>query len=773
MPPRGWTGSYKNSKKKDQEDDGLPSVQVVEVLNNEGIARYIIHSRLDSTLMLAEDLEKRAGKASKVVYKPAKDQPWGRLYAMDSLQSAPKVLRELALSKTCAEIDMVNARGAVLANLAIKYGLDLPALTEYGFKRQELFQRWPGMDKTNLKRLFLQVTNLSMPQGQYEPDLKSFMQELLANMTELKDKLYQDAAYTQQKEYSSKKDDPFASFLTQVFFTYERKMLDLLSETCREAGGDVCVLMHDGLAYTKNLHVNPDDIILSAKQQILDQLGFKIDFHVDVFDDWSRAVEEHVKRPIKYNTVVNMVRACCVIEDTYANCRRNEDDVYTQVPGHPYAYKYLGSLDSVIQTAMTGAPFLKMVKGAHDSLVKWAVSSGSKNIFGKIDFGFDEYASFTNGLLSLRTMELVQNPPKDTTTLTYFDVPYTAELQEAKLVNWDKLIDAQLTKEVEKEFFEALLGRLLFPVDNLQICVCIWGQANTGKSVVDNIIRKLFPKNSVGIISDRAHGTFNLEEQINKRITICSDLPEDPSIMLSRQQFLTIVTQNGVTAQIRYKKAKTVNLGHLLFIGNVRVKYNDSKGEIARRIVYFGFNNEIGKENYDINIEEKIYKDELPGLYVRLCAAYINLKSQMEDSSIWDFAPASCLDEKEEVMASLNPLESFMNGVSQRCTVLKTPGSSVSMDDFKKKFKQFQEFEFEKPKGTPYKSVSSTDLQRYGFFCQKIHWCKECDKKSTVINCGEHFRKNYSKKVFIQDMELVVRDKAGNRVALDWQHHVE
>jgi hypothetical protein len=69
----------------------------------------------------------------------------------------------------------------------------------------------------------------------------------------------------------------------------------------------------------------------------------------------------------------------------------------------------------------------------------------------------------------------------------FFDqpVPQDGYFQSTPL--WDSLLRAQIECAESRDFVEAMIGRLFFPIgllDNWQLCLFFVGDSNTGKSTL-------------------------------------------------------------------------------------------------------------------------------------------------------------------------------------------------------------------------------------------------------------------------------------------------
>ena len=145
------------------------------------------------------------------------------------------------------------------------------------------------------------------------------------------------------------------------------------------------------------------------------------------------------------------------------------------------------------------------------------------------------------------------------------------------------------------EMIEVLIGRLFYPVgkyDNWQVMPFLMGDANTGKSTVADVIKRMFPPGSVGVITATQEAQFGLESIYQKRLVLIPDIPKKFSKIVNQCDFQSMITGEQVSVARKNKTAVSDRdwTAPLLGAGNHLPDYNDNSGSISRRLVVFIFN---------------------------------------------------------------------------------------------------------------------------------------------------------------------------------------
>jgi hypothetical protein len=90
-------------KRKDSEEDDLPSRNVIEVFDEPGFSHFCIHCYNFDDIAKSRKWKKefKPGNPTRaVVYKPTKEQPWGRWYGAGTCwQNMPSAMRDFCSSE--------------------------------------------------------------------------------------------------------------------------------------------------------------------------------------------------------------------------------------------------------------------------------------------------------------------------------------------------------------------------------------------------------------------------------------------------------------------------------------------------------------------------------------------------------------------------------------------------------------------------------------------------------------------------------------------------
>jgi phage/plasmid-associated DNA primase len=161
---------------------------------------------------------------------------------------------------------------------------------------------------------------------------------------------------------------------------------------------------------------------------------------------------------------------------------------------------------------------------------------------------------------------------------------------------------------------EILIGRLFYPLqkhDNWQVMPYLYGDGNTGKGTLCDLVKRMFPSGSVGVITATQEAVFGLEALFQKRLILIPDMPEKFSKKLNQSDFQSMITGEGVNIARKNKTAVSdVDwTTPILGAGNYLPDYKDNSGSISRRMVVFKYDKLVAEP--DTQLKEKIVNTEL------------------------------------------------------------------------------------------------------------------------------------------------------------------
>lgn len=205
------------------------------------------------------------------------------------------------------------------------------------------------------------------------------------------------------------------------------------------------------------------------------------------------------------------------------------------------------------------------------------------------------------------------------------------------------------------------IGRLLYEVDELdawQVIPFFKGQAGTGKStLLLKVCAQFFDADDVGILSNNIERKFGLYAIADKLIFVAPEIKGD--LQMEQAEFQSVVSGEAVQLNIKYKKAQTVARWRVpgVLAGNEAPNWVDNAGSISRRLVIFDFTQRV--DNADMDLGKKLAL-EMPAILRKCNRAYRDAARKCASRSIWKFLPPYFQQTKQDLVESVNSLESFL-----------------------------------------------------------------------------------------------------------------
>jgi phage/plasmid-associated DNA primase len=311
--------------------------------------------------------------------------------------------------------------------------------------------------------------------------------------------------------------------------------------------------------------------------------------------------------------------------------------------------------------------------------------------------------AFRNGYFDLNTLAIHawDDPSTDrnfkTDMYMEFDCPYEIDpLIFNGTPVWDKMISHQLHNSEDREWLEALIGRLFYKVrskDAWQIIPWLVGDANTGKSTICNIISKFFPDDLAGSITATYEPKFGLSALCTKRVLITADTPINIHQLLSAADFQSMVSGDKVGVARKNDLAIPYYKWHapLIFASNGPAMWADAAGSIKRRCWHFMFQNLV--DNLDTNFFEIITTVELPYLFRRFIHMYHTKRAVVGSADIWKFAPPMVVSARDELCVVTDPLTEFINNGSRYFQCTYKIGAVTTLTELNSAYNKFMEHE--------------------------------------------------------------------------------
>lgn len=442
---------------------------------------------------------------------------------------------------------------------------------------------------------------------------------------------------------------------------------------------------------------------------------------------------------------------------------RKDGYVWERDESIPHLFKKMGKVQEFVAEATEGDEAI-IKKPSILKEINYFMESAYHKDFPMIKPD-KRYLGFRNGVLDLEKENFI--PVEESTSVVfprhYIDQDYNEESMDTPL--FDSLVKFQLPSEAYP-YLLAFIGRLFYDVgekDEWQIAPLIKGDSGTGKSTILGIISAMFSSDRIGSIGSNLERTFGLQSSYDKEIVLIHELSDEMSSRLGSDLFKKMICGEEVSVPIKNKPAETVNWSAPIFMcGNAHLSYEDAEGSISRRIAIFKFDNYVEKK--DSFIKSRIVKEELAKLISKCICAYGYLRRKMGNKSFWEICPEYFHDNTDEAKQETDYLYRFLTrdpddnkwgsaGIYHRLYFRKKKGSSMLLEDFKTKFKNYMKYKHPEVK---YKWTSDySSFKRLGYDVKYAHTCKACMSTTGKGCCEEYNSANRSRRYVIEDMECV------------------
>ncbi len=348
----------------------------------------------------------------------------------------------------------------------------------------------------------------------------------------------------------------------------------------------------------------------------------------------------------------------------------------------------------------------------------------------------DDVLGFSNGMLNKRTMvftPLEECPQDSPQCRTYFDAAYPTST-EYSTPTMDKLLDFQFNVDM-KNMLLMSLGRTFFPTNELDewhYMTYLYGPTGCGKSQVMQLMEYLHGGHKhLATFADGYQKEFGLNALIGQRIFIVEELPEDIKSIFPQGTFQLCI--DGASLPSIGKSRDQVSLPFrvpMLFGGNWHFNYLD-RGQVARRILTFSYENFVTQDMKDTQIQKKL-RLESPSIIRRCLELYHSYVEQHLEKDIWNFAPPECLEAKEEGLSFSNPLFRFLK---DRNKVVIDKGHNETLQSIKEAFQRSID-------KTAKNKLDRSIIEQAGFRLKKENICRSCRQSVTIEDCCEERSRN-------------------------------
>jgi len=121
-----------------------------------------------------------------------------------------------------------------------------------------------------------------------------------------------------------------------------------------------------------------------------------------------------------------------------------------------------------------------------------------------------------------------------------------------------------------------------------------------------------------------------------------------------------------------------------VFAGNEAPNWRDNSASIQRRMVLFDFHKPVRAEDCVGNLQD-LLREELPDILVKCNRAYRTTAEVHGRSNIWHLLPAYFKKTSQDLLASIQPLEAFLDSGE----IIFEEGSYVLLSTFKDKMQEY------------------------------------------------------------------------------------
>jgi hypothetical protein len=271
----------------------------------------------------------------------------------------------------------------------------------------------------------------------------------------------------------------------------------------------------------------------------------------------------------------------------------------------------------------------------------------------------------------------------DTVACKYFDqdllIPDASDWYALPTPSLQGILDHQNFDESVSRWLYVFLGRLLYEVSELdgwQVIPFFKGQAGTGKStLLMKVCAAFFEAEDVGVLSNNIERKFGLSAIVDKLIFVAPEIKGD--LQMEQAEFQSVVSGEACQINIKYKKAETLSKWVVpgALAGNEAPNWVDNAGSVSRRMVIFDFCKRV--DNADMELGKKLAA-EIPLILLKCNRAYLDAVKKCASDSVWKHLPKYFLQTKQDLVESVNSLESFLSAGS----VVVCKEAYMPMEDF-------------------------------------------------------------------------------------------
>lgn len=283
-----------------------------------------------------------------------------------------------------------------------------------------------------------------------------------------------------------------------------------------------------------------------------------------------------------------------------------------------------------------------------------------------------------NGVLDVETCDIRPHRPGD---FLESCIPHEYSPKN-RCHRWLKVIarwfkddpDADAKVDALQEFF----GYCLLPHASYKKALFCYGESDTGKSVVPQVLRMLVgPENTCSISTEEMADARKREDIVGKALNLLTELPSDA--LISDGGFKQLVsTGDAIAIDPKYHRRFTYvpYAKHVVCCNNLPAISDHSRATFNRLLI-LNFNNVIPKAEQDKQLN-RVLAEELPGILAWAVEGAARLIQNNGDFTEIEESAQTL----EDYRRSQNPMNDF---IAEQCTVTD-PDEFVTMPEFRDRF---------------------------------------------------------------------------------------
>ncbi len=218
-----------------------------------------------------------------------------------------------------------------------------------------------------------------------------------------------------------------------------------------------------------------------------------------------------------------------------------------------------------------------------------------------------QYISFTNGLLNLSSGQLIQHTPRIFSTAQIEAAYIPGLVGQHPVFSWFLSQVSGGDAVLERRIWQAM-GYILVPDTDAKVFFLLQGVPNSGKSLLGELLTRLFPADLVTSLSLNDLGThFGPSDLVGKALCTCMDLPGAPWENRAVGMLKALTGNDLVSADVKYQdRVKFRNSATFLFGTNHVVSLTQPDPAFLQRLVAIPFKYSVPRERQDRRLLDKL-----------------------------------------------------------------------------------------------------------------------------------------------------------------------